>query len=87
MLERYLRHQDSKLRITALQNPASPASALQAAATDPETEVRLSVAAKPNTPPDTLMHLAMDGEQAVRAAVRNNPQASEEMKVLSIFGG
>jgi len=81
----YIRDYDIALNVAYASHPGLPLQNLVALAQDINPEVRSAVAANMRTPIEVLETLAMDASQEVRSAVKTNPQATDEIKALTVL--
>lgn len=80
----YAKHSDFKVRwsIFGKDAPQIPVEILAYLADDIDWVIRVEVAAYSKTPLEILKHLAVDAVYGVRASVWNNPNCTEEIRLL-----
>lgn len=72
-LLRFADHQDARMRLLALDDPASRPSLVERFSHDPDAQVRAAAAADPRLPPEAAARLADDTDPAVRHRARHHP--------------
>ena len=80
-LLRFARDPQPRIRLLALEDPASDAALVERFSRDPDAQVRRAAADDPRLSPEAAVGLLGDADQQVRSAARRNPALPPEVLI------